>query len=57
MRQRALTGFFTLVSLMAGGATDAEHLVMRLLAMLIVSSSVKCLHKVFSSDPIGLLTA
>ena len=47
---------FTLVSLMAGGATDAEHLVTCLLAMLIASSSVKCLHKMFSSDPIGLLT-
>lgn len=51
--QCCLIGFFTLVSLMAGGA---EHLAMRLLAMLILSSSVKCLLKVFSSYPIGLLT-
>ena len=55
--QWCLIGFFTLVSLMAGGgAPGVEHLSMCLLAMRIVSSSVKCLLKVFSSYPIGLLT-
>lgn len=55
--QWCLIGLFTLVSLMAGGgAPGVEHLSMRLLATRIVSSFVKCLLKVFSLYPIGLLT-